>query len=776
EFVRPHELEDGQATLGFCDVRPLGVASETADVALAVADGLRLRVEGTPAGLSARDVRAVTRGWPTPEGASWVVGYRRGESAAGGLASASLRVRRPEPKVSGSWVLHALVERDVVRYDLRALYEIDDAGAKRFVLEIPQSVGARYQIDGQNLREVRRSAGEGGRQRLEVTLQSAVESFYTLSCSWEETVRPGQPFALADVALSAVDRAARGFVLVEKGAEVPERLDEVAHEGAISPERAANAPALPPGRGPRDFAFSYRVETERQAPWKASWTLTSTGQQRQPSPARVLWSRLVSVYDGEGLVRHRVTYRVRNLRLQFLTLELPTVETEQGTRRADVWSVFVDGRPKRLHHRGEQLLIPLPKRTDADLSFDVEVTYATPLPKRFRVGQEIRPQPPLLKTERVPVERTFWTLYLPEQFTYGNFAGTVQRVEGQAIEVKTLTGQLEEARELQKIASKGEGQSQELALSNLSIAQESVRQRLQQLKSTSQSLEGESARALAEAEQGYRGVEQSRDQLERERLADEQAQQQDAQQGQYESTSYGWKRNAEVLKRDEAKWSGVNDGKKQRDQQNEASGDEDLILNVQGESLNLKNAEVVTQTRKGGRLEAQTVKDADAPAPDSNVGFGRQLPEFQRLNTRSGPSNQPSSGEAFSDDGDRPFTPRESVSEAGLLSLAVSFDTPGRALYFEGGDEASMDLAFTVYPAEGSSWFGHLAQALALIALVAGAWRLGLLTRTAHPALQALALLAVGALAALTFLHLAGAAAALVLGLAALRFAPAAAA
>ncbi|MEZ6188740.1 MAG: hypothetical protein R3F62_27525, partial [Planctomycetota bacterium] len=29
EFVRPHELEDGQATLGFCDVRPLGVASET---------------------------------------------------------------------------------------------------------------------------------------------------------------------------------------------------------------------------------------------------------------------------------------------------------------------------------------------------------------------------------------------------------------------------------------------------------------------------------------------------------------------------------------------------------------------------------------------------------------------------------------------------------------------------------------------------------------------------------------------------------------------------
>lgn len=769
QFVRRHSLDNDQAALPFCDVRALGVDQETADVAVAVANGLRLRVAGEPRGLTPRDVRSVSRGWPQPQDATWVVGYRRGESAAAGLAQATLQLRRPQPKVTGSWVLHAQVERDVVRYDLRALYEIDEAGARRFVLEIPESVGARYQVDGQNLREVRRSAGKDGRQRIEVSLQSAVESFYTLSCTWEETVRPGEPFSLSKVALSDLDRVARGFVLVEKGAGVPERLEETGREGAIAPQRAADAPALPPGRGPRDFALSYRVETERAAPWSVEWKLSSTGQQRQPSPARVLWSRLVSVYDGEGLVRHRVTYRVRNLRLQFLTLKLPQVETEQGVRPADVWSVFVDGQPKRLHHRGELLLIPLPKRTDADLSFDVEITYATQLPTRFRVGQVIRPQPPVLETERVPVERNFWTLYLPEQFTYGNVSGTMQKVSGKDIAVQKVARMVDESREVQKIASKGEGQSQSLALRNLSLAQDKVRQQLQEIQREAGSLKQEYAKELQEAEKAYRGVEQSRGDLQRK--LESQSEQSDEQElRQYAQTSYGWNRNAEVFKRDRAKWTGVGKSKQRPGQQdNTASTEEDLILNIQeGDSLNLQNAAVVTQQRLNGKLQAQQIK-GNLGAPGNRPAA---TPEETRDHRHAVDGFFAVGGEVLPGSAD----PRGAVAEAGLLSLAVSFETPGEALHFEGTDAEALELELTVYPAEGSSWLTHLVQALALLALLAGAFRCGLFTRLGKPAIQALALIAVGALVGAIFAHMAGAVIALVAGLAGLRFAPAVAA
>ena len=92
-FVRPHSLEGGaEVALPFADVRSLGVSQETAEVALAVAHGLRLRVNGTPSGLTPRDVRSVTRGWSEPQAASWVVGYRRGEASGPGLAQATLQV------------------------------------------------------------------------------------------------------------------------------------------------------------------------------------------------------------------------------------------------------------------------------------------------------------------------------------------------------------------------------------------------------------------------------------------------------------------------------------------------------------------------------------------------------------------------------------------------------------------------------------------------------------------------------------------------------------
>ena len=66
-----------------------------------------------------------------------------------------------------------------------------------------------------------------------------------------------------------------------------------------------------------------------------------------PPPAQILWTHLESVFTRQGEVRHRVRNQISNLRLQFLALELP-----EG---AEVWSVFVAGRPRRLYHRDRRL-------------------------------------------------------------------------------------------------------------------------------------------------------------------------------------------------------------------------------------------------------------------------------------------------------------------------------------------------------------------------------------------------------------------------------------
>src|SRR5690606_18809944 len=103
------------------ELRVLGLTRETGRIALAASPGLEVRAPETPAGLEAQDVSRLTRGWPEGEGARWRLGYTWGASrdfasASAGLASAPVRVKRPQAQVTGSWVLHARVERDVVRY------------------------------------------------------------------------------------------------------------------------------------------------------------------------------------------------------------------------------------------------------------------------------------------------------------------------------------------------------------------------------------------------------------------------------------------------------------------------------------------------------------------------------------------------------------------------------------------------------------------------------------------------------------------------------------
>jgi hypothetical protein len=796
----------GEATVPFPDVRPLGVGAETTAISVAAAQGLRVRPQQEPPpGLTARDVRAATRGRDAPAGAEWVLAYQRQNGRVPGVAGVSLGVSRPSPKVTGSWTLHARVERDVVRYTLRAVYRITDAGASAFHLLLPEGVVDRVVVDAENQREVRSEAAGEGTRRLTVELQSPAEDAYELGATWEEVLGAAQTFTIPQVGLDGVERQARRFVLVETAADVPDKLEEAGLSGSIEKARASEAPVLP---GPAsDFAFAYRVGVP-EGPWSASFKLTARDVKLPPA-ARVPWVELTSVFTTDGVVRHRARYRVHNLRLQFLRLQLPP--------KAEVWSVFVAGAPKRLHHEEGITLIPLPKGTDADLSFDVEVIFATPLPGTIGFGGSLRPEAPVLRTPDVQVERTSWTLHVPADYDCRGFDGNLKPATAVASKVQALVEEVNELKKLVDLAENASGSTKEVAQGNLQVQLARVQGQI------------ETCYAL-DAEKGAAGEREllGKNRAEVQRLESTLAARRQQQQApppsaadtanvvvdgkNFERLNSGWYSNNEVSGENaKTRWAGVPQG-------GQPAGpgqttEQTWTLSIpEGQTLSLSNAEVfagdyATQTelpaeqqRAQNTLNTRRVfgnrgyDDGQQQQAEQQVVVGGKvitleeaLDQLQRnagggggAGGANGVAADPALGEVLQQlrakgylaEGDKDLNDGSLTGgrAEGLLSIQVPFETPGRAYHFATDTQEPPALAFSVYPEGMGEQARRGGRGLVLLVLLVGLARLGLLTPLAgRGALQALLLLVAGVLATGVFLHVGGAVAALAVGLVGIR-------
>lgn len=810
----------GESTVPFPDVRPLGVGAETTAITVAAAQGLRVRPQQeAPPGLTARDVRAATRGHAAlvgaAAGAEWVLAYQRQNGRVAGVAAVSLSVSRPSPRVTGSWTLHARVERDVVRYTLRVVYRIADAGASTFQLLLPEAVADRVVVDGENQREVRNEAAGEGARRLTVELQSPAEDAYELGATWEEVLGAGQRFTIPQVGLEGVERQARRFVLIETAADVSDKLEEAGLSGSIEKARASEAPVLP---GPAsDFSFAYRVGTP-EGPWSASFHLKPR-EVKLPPAARVPWVELTSVFTTDGVVRHRARYRVHNLRLQFLRLQLPP--------KAEVWSVFVAGAPKRLHHEQGITLIPLPKGTDADLSFDVEVIFATPLPGAIGFGGELRPEAPVLRTPDVQVERTSWTLHVPADYDCRGFDGNLKPATAAASVVQVLVEDVNELKKLVDLAENASGSTKEVANSNLQLQLARVQGQIE----TCFALDVEKGAAGDRELLGKNRAEVQR--LESTLAARRQQQQQQASSPSgssdtsnvvvdgknFERLNSGWYSNNEVAGENaKTRWAGVPQG-------GEAAGpgqaaDQSWTLSIpEGQTLSLSNAEVfsgdyATQTELPAEQQrAQNTQNARRVLGNRGYDAGQQqqaeqqvvvggkvitlekaLEQLQRAGVGGGMGSNGTYGGVDGDpaelaqaidrlraralyregdeDGDGRLD-RGSLATGrseGLLSIQVPFETPGRAYHFATDTQEAPQLAFSVYPEGLGEQARRGGRGLVLLVLLVGLVRLGLLAPLAgRGAVQALLLGVAGILAAGVFLHVAGAVAALAVGLVGIR-------
>jgi hypothetical protein len=168
-------------------------------------------------------------------------------------------------------------------------------------------------------------------------------------------------------------------------------------------------------------------------------------------------AHLTTVVADDGQVMMELTLSIRNHGRQHLELELPA--------NASVWSAFVSGEPIRPSKREGKLLLPLGQDLAADAAVEVELTFVgtSPFPKHH--GTVLLDSPKF----DLPLKNAHWDLYLPPDYEYTRFAGSMSRgseTQNPAVQVYSLSEynvqqQVQEEQKKNGCALRPEGRARE---------------------------------------------------------------------------------------------------------------------------------------------------------------------------------------------------------------------------------------------------------------------------------------------------------------------------
>jgi len=166
------------------------------------------------------------------------------------------------------------------------------------------------------------------------------------------------------------------------------------------------------GRAPEATVLTYRYV-------RAGWKLAV--EARRYADAEVLSAlvdsaQITTVVADDGQMMTEASLRVRNNGRQHLEIELPPGSAN--------WSAFVGGQPVRPSLRAGRLLLPLDRTTSGDETFTVELTFVSQgqFPKRSGAVALASPK------FDVPLKNMHWDLYLPPDYDYSDFGGSMTHV------------------------------------------------------------------------------------------------------------------------------------------------------------------------------------------------------------------------------------------------------------------------------------------------------------------------------------------------------------
>jgi type II secretory pathway pseudopilin PulG len=280
-------------------------------------------------------------------------------------------------------------------------YEIANAPVKTLLIRVPD-VFRNVEITGPNIRN-RELAGNIWR----VDLQNPTLGSYTLNVTWEQS----SPLTTNTFVISGV---------TAEGAESEAGVLAIAAKASLQVSEAdaaglqcVDASDFPDWAGTPDPATALVYHYVRPG-YHLALNLRRLGE-AEVLQAIVEQARLTSVIADDGQMMTEMSLSLRSNGRQFLQLELPAGDK--------VWSAFVAGQAVRPCVRDGKLLLPVESSTSGEGSTPVELTYvgSAPFPRvRGNVGF-VSPK------FDVPLKSASWEIYLPPDYNYQSFQGTMTR-------------------------------------------------------------------------------------------------------------------------------------------------------------------------------------------------------------------------------------------------------------------------------------------------------------------------------------------------------------
>ncbi len=287
--------------------------------------------------------------------------------------------------------------RSVIRYD------VANSPTREFRVRIPATF-RNVDVTGNSIR--RKDYDEAtGEWRVE--LQNKVRGLYTLTITWEYpwSVKDGL-LELMGVEAAGVERETGWMALLAPpGLKLePKKLTTDLLKADIRdlPEWTA----MGPDSG-AILVFRYL---------RPGFKLALTAQRFEEAEvlqALVDRVRLTSVVAEDGQMMTAMALSIRNNARQYLEVTLPA--------GAQVWSAFVGGQPVRPSRRDGAILLPM-ERSGGESTVEVELTYVggSAFPKRSALVSI--PSPGI----DVPLKNAQWDFYLPPDYRYDRFEGTMK--------------------------------------------------------------------------------------------------------------------------------------------------------------------------------------------------------------------------------------------------------------------------------------------------------------------------------------------------------------
>ncbi len=397
-------LKELPKTLAITGVHPLGARKLSGFVSASAEPGIAVKT-ATFDGLAEIPVASLPG---TSTGA--VLAFKHLATEAQATAGWKLAVATEvlEPWIRAEVVNTFTLSETLVSGRAQIRYDIANAPVKELRVTLPAAF-TNVEISGANIRrkELAPPAAAGAAVTWTVTLQNKVRGEYILNVAWEQPRDAKVGTAeLASLVTEGTERETGAISIVAKA---PLQVTEKS-TGELQKVDVRDLPAWA-GRADDATALAYRY-------LRPGWKLAVDSKRYDDAEvlqALIESARLTTVVADDGQTMTSATFTVRNNGRQHLEMELPAGAT--------VWSAFVASQPVRPGKKDGKLLLPLESAGAADNAVTVEITYVgtTMFPKGRGALDMVSPK------FDAPLKNARWDLFLPPDYTYDQFTGTMRR-------------------------------------------------------------------------------------------------------------------------------------------------------------------------------------------------------------------------------------------------------------------------------------------------------------------------------------------------------------